>query len=160
MDIIPYCDLKVNRISADFYSKVKIAEIHSCDSSKNRTLRKRRLCSVIPYFFVYCDAESERRNIQNGLDYLAEERYNPNAPGGTANLPQSMGAFPYDHITDHNRLRRTWRQWRKERRRVRFPEWKGPNVVHAHVTPGSNAFGTTRLLVRNQSLGPENPLKS
>lgn len=82
MDIIPYCDLKVNRISADFYSEAKIAEIHSCDSSKNRTLRKRRLCSVIPYFFVYCDAESERRNIQNGLDYLAEERYNPNAPGG------------------------------------------------------------------------------
>ena len=81
MDIIPYCDLKVNRISADFYSEVKIAEIHSCDSSKNRTLRKRRLCSVIPYFFVYCDAESERRNIQNGLDYLAEESYNPNAPG-------------------------------------------------------------------------------
>ena len=37
---------------------------------------------MIPYFFVYCDAESERRNIQNGLDYLAEERYNPNAPGG------------------------------------------------------------------------------
>ena len=82
MDIIPYCDLKVNRISADFYSELKIAEIHSCDSSKNRTLRKRRLCSVIPYFFVYCDAESERRNIQNGLDYLAEERYNPDAPGG------------------------------------------------------------------------------
>ena len=63
-------------------AKAKIAEIHSCDSSKNRTLRKRRLCSVIPYFFVYCDAESERRNIQNSLDYLAEERYNPNAPGG------------------------------------------------------------------------------
>lgn len=93
MDIIPYCDLKVNRISADFYSKVKIAEIHSCDSSKNRTLRKRRLCSVIPYFFVYCDAESERRNIQNGLDYLAEERYNPNAPGDRGRTPRIHGSI-------------------------------------------------------------------
>jgi len=66
-----------------------------------------------------------------------------------------MGAFPYDHITDHNRLRRTWRQWRKERRRVRFPEWKGPNVVHAHVTPGSNAFGSRRPGVRLPALRPK-----
>ena len=28
-----------------------------------------------PYFFVYCDAEIERRNIRSGLDFPAEESY-------------------------------------------------------------------------------------
>ena len=36
---------------------------------------------MIPHFFVYCDAENERGTIQNGLDFPAEESYNPNAPG-------------------------------------------------------------------------------
>ena len=55
---------------------------------------------------------------------------------------------------DHNRLRRTWKQRRKERRRASFPERKGLNVVHAHVTPGSNAFGTKRPWVQVPQPGP------
>lgn len=92
MDIIPDCDLKVNRISADFYFKIKIAEIYSCDSSKNRTSRKRRLCSVIPYFLVYCGAKIEGGSIRNGLDFPAEESYNPNAPGNRGKTPRIHGS--------------------------------------------------------------------
>ena len=75
-------------------------------------------------------------------------------PGSAAKRRRSTGAFSYDHMFDHNRLRRSWRQRRKERRRASFPERKGPNVVHAHVTPGSSPFGSTMPQVRILSLGP------
>ena len=107
-----------------------------------------------PYFFVYSYAEIEGRNFRNRLDFPAEESYNPNAPGERRICRIPRERFRYDHMFDHNRLRRTWRQRRKERQRASFPERKGSNVVHAHVTPGSNAFGTIRPQVRSLSLGP------
>lgn len=58
---------------------------------------------------------------------------------GPRRMPHSTGAFSYDHMFDHNRLRRTWRQRRKERRRASFPERKGSNGFHAHVTPSSSS---------------------
>lgn len=73
---------------------------------------------------------------------------------GPRRMPHSTGAFSYDHMFDHNRLRRTWRQRRKERRRASFPERKGSNGFHAHVTPGSNPFGTRMPGVRVSPLGP------
>ena len=75
-------------------------------------------------------------------------------PGIAAKHRESTGALLYDHMFDHNRLRRTRKQRRKERRRASFPERKGSNGFHAHVTPGSNPFGTTMPQVRILSLGP------
>ena len=39
------------------------------------------------YFFVYCGAKIEGRIIRNGLDFPAEESYNPNAPGERGKTP-------------------------------------------------------------------------
>ncbi len=92
-----------------------------------------------PYFFVYSYAEIEGRNFRNRLDFPAEKSYNPNAPGERRICRIPRERFRYDHMFDHNRLWRTWKQRRKERRRASFPERKGPNVVHAHVTPSSSS---------------------
>ena len=108
---------------------------------------------MIPYFFVYCGAKNEGGTIRNGLDFPVEESYNPNAPGDRGKTPHSTGAFPYDHMFDHNRLWRTWKQRRKERRRASFPERKGSNVVHAHVTPSSSS----RLGARDRGFKSRNP---
>lgn len=64
------------------------------------------------YFFVYSYAEIEGRNFRNRLDFPAEESYNPNAPGERRICRIPRERFRYDHMFDHNRLRRTWRQWR------------------------------------------------
>ena len=76
-------------------------------------------------------------------------------PGIAAKHRESTGALLYDHMFDHNRLRRTRKQRRKERRRASFPERKGSNGFHAHVTPGSSPFGTKRPWVQVPQPGPE-----
>ena len=63
-----------------------------------------------------------------------------NAPGGRGKHRESTGAFPYDHMFDHNRLWRTWRQRRKERRRASLPERKGSNGIQDPVTTSSTAL--------------------
>ena len=99
----------------------------------------------MPYFFVYCDANKKegsfsiRRKDYSQLTWLSGGReLQSKRSRGAANLPHSTGALLYDHMFDHNRLWRTWKQRRKERRRASFPERKGPNGFHAHVTPSSS----------------------
>ena len=92
-----------------------------------------------PYFFVYCGAKNEGGTIRNGLDFPVEESYNLSAPGERQICRNPQERFPYDHMFDHNALRRTWKHRRKERRRAGFPERKGSNVFHAHVTPSSSS---------------------
>ena len=38
------------------------------------------------------------------------------------------GAF-YDHIPSHSPVRRGWKQWKNKRRKVSFPEQKGPEIA-------------------------------
>ncbi len=76
---------------------------------------------------------------ETDLTFLPYQATIQTLPGIAAVHRESTGAFSYDHMFDHNRLRRTWKQRRKERRRASFPERKGPNVVHAHVTPSSSS---------------------
>ena len=79
---------------------------------------------------------------------------------GRGESAAAKGEFANDHMFDHNVRWRVRKQRRKECRRASFPERKGSNGIHAHVTPGSNTFGTIRPLVQIQSLGVKNPLRS
>ena len=108
-----------------------------------------------PYFFVYCDAENECGMPETDLTFRWKRATIQTLPGVAANTANPWERFRYDHMVDHNRLWRTWKQRRKERRRASFPERKGSNVVHAHVTPGSSPFGSWMLGVRVSPLGPK-----
>ena len=109
----------------------------------------------MPYFFVYCDANKKEGLFSTDLTFRRKRATIQTLPGIAAKHRESTGALLYDHMFDHNRLRRTWKQRRKERRRASFPERKASNVVHAHVTPGSSPFGTRRPCVRAALLGPK-----
>ena len=72
---------------------------------------------------------------------------------GARRGPHSTGALLYDHMFDHNRLRRVRKQRRKERRKAGLPERKGSNVVQDPVTSSSSS----RLGPRDRGFKSRNP---
>ena len=97
------------------------------------------VCRRLPsYFFVYCDAKKRAGLFSTALTFRQKRATIQTLPWGGESR-SSTGAFPYDHMFDHNVPWRTWKQRRKERQRASFPEQTGANGFLAHVTPSSTA---------------------
>ncbi len=65
--------------------------------------------------------------VEIWVDFLRIQRYYTDS----RRLPERRtvwGAF-YDHIPSHSLLRKGWRQWKNKRRKVSFPEQKGPEIA-------------------------------
>ena len=76
---------------------------------------------------------------KNNLTYLAIRVTIQTLPRD-GDFAGPAGACCYDHISDHNARRRTWRHWEGQRRRPALPGQTPANGGPAHVTPGSTAL--------------------
>ena len=75
----------------------------------------------MPYFFVYCDANKKEGLFSTDLTFRRKRATIQTLPW-SGESAATTGVFFYDHMFDHNRLWRTWKQRRKERRRASFPD--------------------------------------
>ena len=68
-------------------------------------------------------------------------------------------ASPHDHISDHRCARNTRSRRNKRAKEHTFPDAKEPENTQKTQKQNSRFFGTTRPLVRDQSLGPKRAIR-